>query len=147
MAGVRQEHHAVELGEVVDLAGGQRVVDRHEGGAGVPLAHLLRGEVQPAEGAVLRGSERLDRTGTEYPSQRQTLGVDQLDGTGAGQVLGQRQGDRAAPLVEGVDRRQGARREQLEVVELRRVEGSTAGPAGGSRGRMTRASSCHPGFE
>ena len=55
------------------------------------LAGLGRGEVQPAEGAVLRVRERLDVAVGGDPGQRQALGVDQL---GLGGAVGQVEGDR-----------------------------------------------------
>ena len=72
------EDHAAEAAELVELGVGERVDDRDERGTGVLVADLGRGEVQPAERAVLRVRERLERAVGRHPRQRQALGVDQL---------------------------------------------------------------------
>ena len=118
-----QEQHRPGRRQLLNLLLGERVDDRNDSATGVLLSHLLGAEVVAAEGAVLRVSQRLHRTTRDRDAgQRQALGVDQLDATG---VLGrlvdivrQRQSDRAARLVEGRYRAQGASRQQLEVVEL-----------------------------
>ena len=63
----RDEHHAAEAAQLVEVGLGERVDDGHEGGAGVLLADLGRGEVQPAEGAVLRVGQRLAATRRPRP--------------------------------------------------------------------------------
>ena len=96
---------------------GERVDDGDEGGAGVLLARLGGGEVQPAEGAVLRVRERLQRAVGGDPGQRQALGVDEL---GLGGSVGQVEGDDAPVLVESGERGVGAGDQELQVVELGR---------------------------
>ncbi len=100
-----------------ELGVAEGVDDRHEGGAGVLLAHLGGREVEPAEGAVLGVGERLERAVGRHARQRQALRVDQLGLAGA---VGEGEGDRAARLVEAGERCVGAGDEELQVVELGR---------------------------
>ena len=88
MADERQQHErCAETGQLGQLGLVERVDDRHERAAGVLLAHLGGGEVEPAEGAVLVVGEDLDLAGRRGdPCQGETLGVDQLDERGVGEV-------------------------------------------------------------
>ena len=115
--GQRDEDHAAEAAELLELGLGERVDDRDEGGAGVLLAHLRGGEVQAAEGAVLRVGQGLQAPVGGDPGERQALGVDEL---GLGGAVGEVEGDRAARLVEAGERGVGAGDEELQVVELGR---------------------------
>ena len=112
-----QEHDPAEPAQLLEVGLGERVDDGDEGGAGVLLARLGGGEVQPAEGAVLRVRERLQRAVGGDPGQRQALGVDEL---GLGGSVGQVEGDDAPVLVESGERGVGAGDQELQVVELGR---------------------------
>ncbi len=121
------EQDRAEPAQLLELGVRDEVRDGDDGAAGVAFARRLRGQVKAAEGAELRVGERGDAQaaqGAGDPGQGQALGVDQLDLVALVEVgldgLGQREGDRAAGLVEADDRARGARREQLEVVELPR---------------------------
>ena len=79
-AGEGEQGDRAEPGQLLDLGGGERVADRDDGAAGVPLAVGRRREHQLAERAVLRVGQRVDdAAGPRDPGQRQPLGVDQLD--------------------------------------------------------------------
>ena len=116
-AGQGEEDEPPETAELDEVGLGERVDDRHEGGAGVLLAHLGGREVQAAEGAVLGVRQRLERPVGRHPGQRQPLGIDQL---GLGHAVGQGEGDHAPGLVEAGERGVGAGDEELQVVELGR---------------------------
>ena len=74
------EHHpAVEGGEAVDLLLVEGVGDRHPGGAGGGLPGLGRGQVEPAERAVLGVGQGRDRPVGRDPREGESLGVDELD--------------------------------------------------------------------
>ena len=122
----------VELGVCECIRHGD---ERASGQAGLGGADLGRGEAEPAERPELGRAERGHRPRTVGalgdPRQGEPFGVDELDQLAVGQVLGDRERDRAARLVERLDRREGARDEELQVVELTR--GGAVLGHGGSR--------------
>ena len=108
VAGEDQQQGRAEAAHLLELRGGQRVGDRHDGATGVQLTDLAGSEVEPAERAVLRVRQGGHLAGgRDDAGQRQALGVDQLDLVGGGQLAGQVEGQRAARRVE---RRQRVRR-------------------------------------
>ena len=86
--------------------------------AGVLLAHLGGGEVQPAEGAVLRVGERLHAS-RRAPTRASGRPSGSTSSASVGAV-GQRERHRAAGFVEAGQRCVGAGDEELQVVELGR---------------------------
>ena len=118
-----QQQHRPGRGQLLDLLLGQRVDHGDDRAPGVLLAHLGRGQVVAPERSVLRVRQRLHAPrGQPDAGQRQALGVHQLDSPGGLRLLvdavGQAQRDRAAGLVELLDRCERAGHQQLEVVEL-----------------------------
>ena len=131
----RQQHHRLVGGVGLDGAQvllGQRPGHRHRDRARVALAHLLGGEGEPPERAVLVVLQDLDRADhagdlacgvgalDTHPRQRHPLGVDQLDRRPLGrQLVRERQRDAVRFVGEGGGAHR-AVRDQLEVVELAR---------------------------
>ena len=144
------QHDRPETAHLAHLRLGEGVGDGDPGATGVLLARLGRGEVEVAEGAVLRVGEGLDRAARHRDArQRQALGVDELDAAGSlggvADVLGERERDeglearfaRTSTTGGGLartstsgggpgqhrergERGEGSGREELEVVELAR---------------------------
>ena len=121
VAGEGDQKHGSQAAYGVEVGVGQRVRDRHQGATGVLLAGLLRGEVEPAEGAELRVRQRRHLArGRAQRRERQSLGVDQLDSLGGRpSSAGRSRVTDAAGLVEGGQRKPALPVvRQLEVVEL-----------------------------
>ena len=119
---------------VAELLVGERVDDRDPGATGVPLLGLRRGQVQPAERAVLGVRQRGHPAVQVDLGQRQALGVDQLHQPGAGgrldDLVGEGQRDRAARLVEAGG---GVERPRQRAARGRRARGGSGSAAASAR--------------